>query len=115
LAFLSVASHVPRRLYRTTRDIKRLMALSIITHMGFTLVGLASGTTGAKRCCSRMASILTMNVGTFALSVVRTAGRDATWALYKATPEEPGRALAVPMFQLAVFRRWWASSGEFTA
>ncbi|MCV2870998.1 NADH-quinone oxidoreductase subunit NuoN [Defluviimonas sp. WL0050] len=49
------------------RNIKRLMAYSSIAHMGFALVGLASGTqAGVQAMLIYMAVYVTMNVGTFA-------------------------------------------------
>lgn len=49
------------------RDIKRLMAYSSIAHMGFALMGLASGTAfGVQAMLVYMAIYVTMNIGTFA-------------------------------------------------
>ncbi len=49
------------------RNIKRLMAYSSITHMGYALMGLAAGTTaGVQAMLIYMAIYVTMNVGTFA-------------------------------------------------
>ncbi len=49
------------------RDIKRLMAYSSISHMGFALVGLAAGTErGVTAMLIYMAIYVTMNIGTFA-------------------------------------------------
>ena len=49
------------------RDIKRLMAYSSIAHMGYALVGLASGTEqGVQAMLIYMAIYVTMNLGTFA-------------------------------------------------
>jgi len=49
------------------RDLKRLMAYSSISHMGFALVGLAAGTAaGVQAMLIYMAIYVTMNVGTFA-------------------------------------------------
>jgi NADH-quinone oxidoreductase subunit N len=49
------------------RDIKRLMAYSSISHMGFALIGLAAGTqAGVTAMLIYMAIYVTMNVGTFA-------------------------------------------------
>ncbi len=48
-------------------DIKRLMAYSSIAHMGYALMGLASGTAlGVQAMLVYMAIYVTMNVGTFA-------------------------------------------------
>lgn len=49
------------------RDIKRLMAYSSIAHMGFALIGLASGTVlGVQAMLIYMAIYVSMNIGTFA-------------------------------------------------
>ncbi|MGO4907095.1 NADH-quinone oxidoreductase subunit NuoN [Pseudorhodobacter sp. W20_MBD10_FR17] len=49
------------------RDIKRLMAYSSIAHMGFALIGLASGTVmGVEAMLIYMAIYVSMNIGTFA-------------------------------------------------
>ncbi|MBV0892249.1 NADH-quinone oxidoreductase subunit NuoN [Paracoccus sp. Z118] len=62
------------------RDIKRLMAYSSISHMGFALVGLAAGTAfGVQTMLLYMAIYAVMNVGAFAfiLSMERD-GRPVT-------------------------------------
>ena len=89
------------------RDIKRLMAYSSIAHMGYALVGLASGTAeGVQAMLVYMAIYVTMNVGTFAfiLSMERD-GRPVTdiSALNLLSKREPLKALAVLvlMFSLA--------------
>ncbi|WP_373356989.1 NADH-quinone oxidoreductase subunit NuoN [Pseudoroseicyclus sp. CXY001] len=89
------------------RNIKRLMAYSSIGHMGFALMGLASGTEfGVQAMLIYMAIYLTMNVGTFAfiLSMERE-GRPVTdiEALNMYSKREPLRALAmlVLLFSLA--------------
>ncbi len=89
------------------RDIKRLMAYSSITHMGFALIGLAAGTAfGVQSMLVYMAIYVTMNVGTFAfiLSMSRD-GRVVTdiGALNNYASREPLKALAmlVLMFSLA--------------
>jgi NADH-quinone oxidoreductase subunit N len=49
------------------RNIKRLMAYSSISHMGFALMGLASGTEqGAQALLIYLAIYVAMNVGVFA-------------------------------------------------
>ena len=49
------------------RDIKRLMAYSSIAHMGFALIGLASGTVlGVQAMLIYMTIYVSMNIGTFA-------------------------------------------------
>ena len=89
------------------RDIKRLMAYSSIAHMGYALVGLASGTAmGVQAMLIYMAIYVTMNVGTFAfiLSMERD-GRPVTdiASLNMFSKKEPLKALAllVLMFSLA--------------
>ncbi|WP_370303325.1 NADH-quinone oxidoreductase subunit NuoN [Pseudooceanicola sp.] len=89
------------------RDIKRLMAYSSITHMGFALMGLAAGTAlGVQAMLIYAAIYVTMNVGTFAfiLSMERD-GQPVTEirALNQYARREPGRALAmlILLFSLA--------------
>ncbi|MCA0963437.1 NADH-quinone oxidoreductase subunit NuoN [Salipiger bermudensis] len=89
------------------RNIKRLMAYSSITHMGFALMGLAAGTAfGVQAMLVYMAIYVTMNVGTFAfiLSLSRE-GQPVTdiGALGMYSKREPGKALAmlVLLFSLA--------------
>ncbi|SDE01218.1 NADH-quinone oxidoreductase subunit NuoN [Limimaricola pyoseonensis] len=88
-------------------DIKRLMAYSSIAHMGFALMGLASGTAfGVQAMLIYMAIYVTMNIGTFAfiLSMERD-GRPVTdiRALNMYSRYAPMRALAmlVLLFSLA--------------
>lgn len=88
-------------------NIKRLMAYSSITHMGFALVGLAAGTAqGAQAMLIYMAIYATTNVGVFAfiLSLERD-GRPVTdlLSLNRFAAHEPLKALAVLflMFSLA--------------
>jgi NADH-quinone oxidoreductase subunit N len=89
------------------RDIKRLMAYSSIAHMGFALVGLASGTAeGVEAMLIYMAIYVTMNVGTFAfiLSMERD-GRPVSdiESLNQFSKTEPLKAFAllILMFSLA--------------
>ncbi|WP_177228375.1 NADH-quinone oxidoreductase subunit NuoN [Roseovarius indicus] len=89
------------------RDIKRLMAYSSIAHMGYALMGLASGTVfGVQAMLIYMAIYITMNVGTFAfiLSMERD-GQPVTEisSLNMYSKAHPGRAMAmlVLMFSLA--------------
>ena len=89
------------------RDIKRMMAYSSISHMGFALMGLAAGTVfGVQAMLIYMAIYVTMNVGTFAfILMMEKDGRPVTdinaLALY--SRREPGKALAmlVLLFSLA--------------
>ncbi|MDK3016208.1 NADH-quinone oxidoreductase subunit NuoN [Pseudodonghicola flavimaris] len=89
------------------RDIKRLMAYSSITHMGFALMGLASGTVfGVQSMLIYMAIYVTMNIGTFAfILMMEKDGKPVTDinALNMYSKREPGKALAmlVLMFSMA--------------
>jgi NADH-quinone oxidoreductase subunit N len=88
-------------------DIKRLMAYSSIAHMGYALMGLASGTAfGVQAMLVYVAIYVTMNMGTFAfiLSMERD-GQPVTdiRSLNLYSRVEPGRALAmlILLFSLA--------------
>ena len=88
-------------------NIKRLMAYSSIAHMGFALMGLASGTVfGVQAMLVYMAIYVTMNIGTFAF--ILTMERDGQYvndiqSLNMLSQQSPGRALAmlVLLFSLA--------------
>ena len=89
------------------RNIKRLMAYSSIAHMGFALMGLASGTVqGVESMLIYMAIYVTMNIGTFAF--ILSMEKDGTPvmtidALSLYSKRAPGKALAmlVLLFSLA--------------
>ena len=89
------------------RDVKRLMAYSSIAHMGFALMGLASGTgEGVTAMLVYMAIYLTMNVGTFAFILsMEVGGKPVTdiGALNQFSKHEPLKALGmlVLLFSLA--------------
>ena len=89
------------------RDIKRLMAYSSIAHMGFALVGLASGTAeGVQAMLIYMAIYVTMNLGTFAFILsMEKDGKPVTDidSLNMFSKREPLKALAmlVLLFSLA--------------
>ncbi len=89
------------------RNIKRLMAYSSISHMGFALMGLAAGTAfGVQAMLIYMAIYVTMNVGTFAFILsMEKDGAPVTdiSALNDYSKKEPLKALAVMilMFSLA--------------
>ena len=89
------------------RDIKRLMAYSSISHMGFALMGLAAGTVfGVQAMLIYLAIYVTMNVGTFAfILMMEKDGKPITdiTALNQYAKREPGKALAmmVLLFSLA--------------
>ena len=108
LAFLAVASMFVGAIAAIgQRNIKRLMAYSSITHMGFALVGLAAGTqAGVQATMLYMAIYLTMSVGVFAfILAMRRDGRPVTQIedLHMLSKTQPLHALAllVLMFSLA--------------
>jgi NADH-quinone oxidoreductase subunit N len=108
LAFLSLASMFLGAFAAIgQRNIKRLMAYSSITHMGFVLMGLAAGTqAGAQAMLIYLAIYLVMNVGVFAFILnMERDGKPVTdiGALGLYSRQEPARAaaLAVLMFSLA--------------
>ncbi|WP_226780563.1 NADH-quinone oxidoreductase subunit NuoN [Oceaniglobus trochenteri] len=88
-------------------NIKRLMAYSSISHMGYALIGLASGTAfGVQAMLVYMAIYVTMNVGTFAFILsMEKDGQPVTEisALSQYAKRDPLKALAVLvlMFSLA--------------
>ncbi|MCK4711419.1 MAG: NADH-quinone oxidoreductase subunit NuoN [Marinosulfonomonas sp.] len=89
------------------RNIKRLMAYSSISHMGFALMGLAAGTVGGVQAMLvYMAIYITMNIGTFAFIIsMEKDGQPVTdiTALNQYSKREPLKALAmlVLLFSLA--------------
>ncbi|MBY6054851.1 NADH-quinone oxidoreductase subunit NuoN [Leisingera daeponensis] len=89
------------------RDIKRLMAFSSIAHMGYAMIGLASGTEqGITAMLVYLAIYVTMNIGTFSfILMLEKDGKPVTdiLALNQFAAREPGKALAVLilMFSLA--------------
>ena len=88
-------------------DIKRLMAYSSIAHMGFALMGLASGTAfGVQAMMVYMAIYVTMNIGMFAfILTMERDGRPVSdiAALHMYSKKEPLKALCVAalMFSMA--------------
>jgi NADH-quinone oxidoreductase subunit N len=88
-------------------NIKRLMAYSSIAHMGYALIGLASGTVfGLQAMLVYMAVYVTMNIGTFAFIMsMEKDGQPVTniYSLNQLGVKQPGRALAmlVLLFSLA--------------
>ena len=108
LSFLSVASMFLGAFAAIgQRNIKRLMAYSSISHMGYALMGLAAGTQqGAQSLLIYLAIYVTMNVGVFAF--ILNMERDgkpvtdiASLGLYSRTEPARAAALAVLMFSLA--------------
>ena len=89
------------------RNIKRLMAYSSIAHMGFALMGLASGTAfGVQAMLVYLAIYVTMNVGTFAFILsMEKDGQPVSdiGALHQYAKREPAKALAmlILLFSLA--------------
>lgn len=89
------------------RNLKRLMAYSSISHMGFALLGLTAGTeAGVKATMLYMAIYLTMSIGVFAFMLtMRREGRpvlaiDDLNLLSKTQPLQ-ALALLILMFSLA--------------
>jgi len=89
------------------RDIKRLMAYSSIAHMGFALIGLASGTAfGVQAMLIYMAIYVSMNIGTFAFILsmerdgVAVTSIDSLNMLSKKAPLQ-AFAMLVLLFSLA--------------
>ena len=108
LALLSVASMFLGGVAAIgQRDIKRLMAYSSISHMGYALMGLAAGTAfGVQAMLIYMAIYVVMNIGTFAfILTMERDGRPVTdiESLNNYADREPTRALAmlVLLFSLA--------------
>lgn len=89
------------------RDIKRLMAYSSIAHMGFAMIGLASGTMfGVQAMLVYMIIYVAMNIGTFAFILsMEKGGRSVTSieSLNMLSKTAPLQALAllVLLFSLA--------------
>ena len=108
LAFLSVVSMFLGAVAAIGQtNIKRLMAYSSIAHMGYALMGLASGTAfGVQAMLVYMAIYVTMNVGTFAfiLSMEKDGSPVVTISsLSQYSRRDPTKALAmlVLLFSLA--------------
>ncbi|TVP71983.1 MAG: NADH-quinone oxidoreductase subunit NuoN [Rhodobacteraceae bacterium] len=108
IAFLAVASMFLGAIAAIgQRNIKRLMAYSSISHMGFALVGLAAGTAqGVQGMLIYMAIYVTMNIGVFAfILMMERDGKPVLdiLDLRQYAKAEPLRALAllVLMFSLA--------------
>jgi len=108
LVFLSIASMFLGSIAAIgQRNIKRLMAYSSIAHMGFALMGLASGTEqGAQALLIYLAIYVTMNIGVFAFILnMEKDGQPVTdiasLGLYSQVAPARAAALAVLMFSLA--------------
>jgi len=108
VAFLSFASMFLGAIAAIGQtNIKRLMAYSSISHMGFVLMGLAAGTAeGAEAMLVYLAIYVTMNVGVFAFILNMLRDETAVFnisSLGLYSRREPARALclAILMFSLA--------------
>ena len=108
LVFLSIASMFLGAVAAIgQRNIKRLMAYSSITHMGFALMGLAAGTEqGAQALLVYLAIYVTMNIGAFAFILnMEKDGEPVTdisaLGLYSQVAPARAAALAVLMFSMA--------------
>jgi NADH-quinone oxidoreductase subunit N len=108
LALLSVASMFLGAVAAIGQyNIKRLMAYSSISHMGYALMGLAAGTQqGAQSLLIYLAIYVTMNVGVFAFILnMRRDGKQiseiAALGNYSQVAPAQAAALAVLMFSLA--------------
>jgi NADH-quinone oxidoreductase subunit N len=107
VAFLSVVSMFVGSIAAIgQRDIKRLMAYSSISHMGFSLMGLAAGTEfGVQAMLVYMAIYVAMNLGTFAfiLSMERN-GRPITdiRSLHMYSRQEPLKAFALLLLMFSM-------------
>ena len=108
LAFLAVASMFLGAVAAIGQsNIKRLMAYSSISHMGYALMGLAAGTAqGVEAMLVYMAIYVTMNIGTFAF--ILSMERDGQpvveiSALTQYSRRDPLKALAmmILLFSLA--------------
>lgn len=125
LAFLALASMLVGAIGALLQTgIKRLMAYSSISHMGFALMGLASGSErGVQAVLIYMAIYATMSVGVFAFILsMRREGRAVTRIndLHMLSTAQPTAALAllILMFSLAgvpPLVGFWAKFAVLTA
>ena len=87
-------------------NIKRLMAYSSIAHMGYALMGLASGTAyGIEAMLMYMTFYVIMNIGTFAfLMTMEKDGQPVTdiQSLNLLAKTKPGKALAVMVLMVSL-------------
>ena len=88
------------------RNIKRLMAYSSISHVGYALIGLAAGTPyGVRGILVYMAIYVFMNIGTFAVILcMRRQGRavEGIEDLAGLSRSQPGLALALAIFMFSM-------------
>jgi NADH-quinone oxidoreductase subunit N len=108
LVFLSIASMVVGAVFAIVQtNIKRLMAYSSIGHVGYALMGVATGTPeGVKSVLVYLAIYLAMNVGAFALIIAMRRKDGATESIadlsgLSRTHPAMAFALAIFMFSLA--------------
>ena len=88
-------------------DLKRLLAYSSISHMGYALIGLAAGTEfGVQSVLEYMTIYITMNIGVFAILMsMQRDGQSVTEiaSLRMISETDPGKAIAllILLFSLA--------------
>ena len=107
IVFLSIASMVLGAVAAIAQEsIKRLMAYSSISHVGYALIGLATGTAaGIRGVLVYMAIYLFMTVGTWAVILcMRRGGRmlEGISDLAGLSRSQPGLALALAIFMFAL-------------
>ena len=107
IVFLSIASMVLGAVAAIAQEsIKRLMAYSSISHVGYALIGLATGTAaGIRGVLVYMAIYLFMTVGTWAVILcMRRNGRmlEGISDLAGLSRSQPGLALALAIFMFAL-------------
>src|SRR6516225_12080056 len=107
IIFLSIASMVLGAVAAIAQDnIKRLMAYSSISHVGYLLIGLAAGTSEGIRGVLVYATIyLFMTLGTWAVILcMRRRGRmlEGISDLGGLSQSQPGLALALAIFMFAL-------------
>jgi NADH-quinone oxidoreductase subunit N len=107
IIFLSIASMVFGAVAAIAQEsIKRLMAYSSISHVGYALIGLATGTAaGIRGVLVYMAIYLFMTTGTFAVILcMRRQGRmlEGISDLSGLSRSQPGLALALGIFMFAL-------------
>ena len=107
IIFLSIASMVLGAVAAIAQDnIKRLMAYSSISHVGYLLIGLAAGTSEGIRGVLVYATIyLFMTLGTWAVILcMRRRGRmlEGISDLAGLSQSQPGLALALAIFMFAL-------------
>lgn len=125
LAFMALASMVVGAVGAIgQRDLKRLMAYSSISHMGFAMVGLAAGSErGVQATLIYMAIYVTMSVGVFAFILSmrregRAVGRIDDLNMLSAHQPTAALALLILMFSLAgvpPLVGFWAKFAVLTA